>query len=72
MSVVHDQGFGAKMPTYATVLQLSNKISKFPVPPILRLPGFGSESRSEEYVETVELILQQHIVAAIKEISKSI
>ncbi|KAJ8522709.1 hypothetical protein ONZ45_g713 [Pleurotus djamor] len=68
MSILHDQAFGAKTPTYATVLQLDRKFRAFPVPPILQVAGFGqSESRPGGYPETVTLILQRHIVLAIRE-----
>lgn len=69
--MLHDQAFGAKMPTYATVLQLDRKMRAFPVPPILQVAGFGSsESRPGGYPETIMLTLQRHIVLAIREMSK--
>ncbi|KAF8661287.1 hypothetical protein AX16_001386 [Volvariella volvacea WC 439] len=68
MNLLHDQAFGAKMPTYATVLSLDRKMRAFPVPPILQVAGFGnSEPRSGGYPETVMLTLQRHIVLAIRE-----
>lgn len=72
MSVVHDQAFGAKNPSYATVLQLDRKLRGFPVPPILQVAGFGNtESRPGGFPpETVMLILQRHIVLAIRETSE--
>lgn len=72
MSVVHDQAFGAKTPTYATVLQLDRKLRAFPVPPNLQVAGFGNSSPSESrHQESVSLILQRHIVLALREMSKS-
>lgn len=71
MNLLHDQAFGAKMPTYATVLQLDRKMRAFPVPPILQVAGFGSsESRPGGYPDTIMLTLQRHIVLAIREMSK--
>ena len=70
MSVVHDQAFGAKTPTYATVLQLDRKLRAFPVPPNLQVAGFGNSSPPESrHQESVSLILQRHIVLAIREMS---
>jgi len=75
MSVVHDQAFGAKTPTYATVLQLDRKLRAFPVPPALQVVGFGSASAAPTdalYSESVMLMLQRHIVLAIREMSELI
>ncbi|KAF4610658.1 hypothetical protein D9613_006789 [Agrocybe pediades] len=70
MTLLHDQAFGAKMPTYATILQLDRKLRAFPVPPILQVAGFGnSEPRAGGYPETVMLTLQRHIVLAIREMN---
>jgi len=70
MSVVHDQAFGAKTPTYATVLQLDRKLRAFPVPPNLQVAGFGNSCPSESrHHESVSLILQRHIVLAIREMN---
>lgn len=72
MSVVHDQAFGAKTPTYATVLQLDRKLRAFPVPSNLQVAGFGNSSPPESHhQESVSLILQRHIVLAIREMSMS-
>lgn len=73
MSIMHDQAFGAKAPTYATVLQLDKKLRAFPVPPILQVSGFGSSdprAGASDYPESVALILQRHIVLAIREMSE--
>jgi hypothetical protein len=70
MSALHDQAFGAKTPTYATILQLDRKLRAFPVPPILQVAGFGSsEARPGGYPDTVMLTLQRHIVLAIREMN---
>ncbi|KAH9935858.1 uncharacterized protein BXZ73DRAFT_45387 [Epithele typhae] len=68
MNVVYDQAFGAKTPTYSTVLQLDRKLRGFPVPASLQIAGFGnSESRVGNFYESVPLILQRHLVLAIRE-----
>lgn len=70
MNLLHDQAFGAKTPTYATVLQLDRKMRAFPVPPVLQVAGFGSsEPRPGGFPETIMLTLQRHIVLAIREMS---
>ena len=73
MSIVHDQAFGAKTPSYQTILQLDRKLRAFPVPSALQVAGFGTsdvETR-RTYPETLSLIMQRHIVLAIREMSKS-
>ncbi|KAF9523061.1 fungal-specific transcription factor domain-containing protein [Crepidotus variabilis] len=70
MMALHEQAFGAKTPTYATVLQLDRKLRAFPVPPILQVAGFGSsEARPGGYPDTIMLTLQRHIVLAIREMN---
>lgn len=72
LSILHDQAFGAKNPTYTTVLQLDRKLRAFPVPPVLQVAGFGnSEPREGGFPETVMLTMQRHIVLAIRETSVS-
>ncbi len=71
MNLVYDQAFGAKTPTYSTVLQLDRKLRGFAVPASLQIAGFGnSESRAGQYYESVPLILQRHLVLAIRESSR--
>lgn len=73
MNSLHDQAFVAKMPTYATVLQLDRKLRAFPVPPILQIAGFGSsQPRQSGQPDTIMLTLQRHIVLAIRESSMSL
>ncbi|RPD64305.1 hypothetical protein L226DRAFT_460396 [Lentinus tigrinus ALCF2SS1-7] len=68
MNLVYDQAFGAKTPTYSTVLQLDRKLRGFTVPASLQIAGFGnSESRGGNFYESVPLILQRHLVLAIRE-----
>lgn len=77
MSIVHDQAFGAKTPSYQTILQLDRKLRAFPVPPVLQIAGFGNSGSNSESsgaafacADTLGLIMQRHIVLAIREMSK--
>lgn len=73
MGAVHDQVFGAKTPTYATILQLDRKLRAYQVPPALQIAGFGgtsSEPNLGTYPESIPLMLQRHIVLAIREMSQ--
>ncbi|THU88687.1 hypothetical protein K435DRAFT_761640 [Dendrothele bispora CBS 962.96] len=68
MNLLHDQAFGAKTPSYATVLQLDRKLRAFTVPSVLQVAGFGnSDSRPVDHQESIMLTLQRHIVLAIRE-----
>ena len=59
MNLVYDQVFGAKTPTYSTVLQLDRKLCGFTVPASLQIAGFGnSESRVGSLYECIPQILQ--------------
>jgi hypothetical protein len=72
MAAVHDQVFGARTPTYATILQLDRKLRAYQVPPALQIAGFGGTSSEPEivsYPESIPLMLQRHIVLAIREMS---
>jgi hypothetical protein len=72
MAAVHDQVFGARTPTYATILQLDRKLRAYQVPPVLQIAGFGSSSSEPplgSYPESTPLILQRHLVLAIREIN---
>ncbi|KAK0202818.1 fungal-specific transcription factor domain-containing protein [Desarmillaria ectypa] len=70
MNLLHDQAFGAKTPTYATILQLDRKLRAFPVPPVLQVAGFGSsEPRPGGFPQTIMLTLQRHVVLAIREMN---
>jgi len=72
MAAVHDQVFGARTPTYATILQLDRKLRAYQVPPALQIAGFGgtsSEPNLGSYPESTPLMLQRHIVLAIREMS---
>ncbi|KAH9946509.1 hypothetical protein B0H21DRAFT_693617 [Amylocystis lapponica] len=68
MGSVYDQAFGAKTPTYNTVLQLDRRLRSYPVPQLLQIAGFGSsDSRLDAYNDSVPLVLQRHTVLAIRE-----
>ncbi|EKM50390.1 uncharacterized protein PHACADRAFT_263672 [Phanerochaete carnosa HHB-10118-sp] len=67
MHQVYDQAFGAKTPTYSTLLQLDRKLRGFHVPPILQIAGFGSADARAGSYDSVPLILQRHLVLAIRE-----
>jgi hypothetical protein len=72
MAPVHDQVFGAKTPTYATILQLDRKLRAYQVPQALQIAGFGgtsSEPKLSPYPESIPLMLQRHIVLAIREMN---
>jgi hypothetical protein len=72
MAAVHDQVFGARTPTYATILQLDRKLRAYPVPQALQIAGFGgtsSEPNLGSYPESIPLMLQRHIVLAVREMS---
>ncbi|KAJ7594322.1 fungal-specific transcription factor domain-containing protein [Mycena floridula] len=72
LSIVHDQAFGARPPSYKTVLTLEKKVRLFYVPPSLQVPGFGGVSKSlgtEPEQPTTELTMQRYITFAIKEIT---
>lgn len=75
MSVVHDQAFGAKTPGYQTILALDRKLRAFVVPPVLQVAGFGGSSvgadgqASSGSADPLSLIMQRHIVLALREMS---
>lgn len=69
--MLHDEAFGSKVPTYANILKLDRQMRSYPVPTVLQVPGFGnSEPQNGSYGDTVELIMQRHIVLGIRETSK--
>ncbi|KIY52929.1 hypothetical protein FISHEDRAFT_69385 [Fistulina hepatica ATCC 64428] len=69
MSQLHDQAFNAKTPSYTKILQLDRKMRAFPVPQALQVVGFGGAGVQEGPSESVSLILQRHIVLAIREMN---
>ncbi|KAI0788807.1 fungal-specific transcription factor domain-containing protein [Abortiporus biennis] len=70
LSVVQEQAFGARSPSYKTIQDLDKKVRNFYVPPSLRVPGFGG-ARVELGMEPppIQLTMQRYIAFAIKEIS---
>ena len=70
LSVVHEQAFGARMPSYRAIQDLDKKVRNFYVPPSLRVPGFGGAKMDTELTYPIQLTMQQYIGFAIKEISE--
>lgn len=67
MNTVYDQAFGSKTPTHSTIMQMDRKLRSFPVPPLLQIAGFGSSESRMTHFDSVPLILQRHVVLAIRE-----
>ncbi len=71
LSIIHDQVFGARTPSYATVMELDKRVRAYYVPPSLQVPGFGGSSM---YVDgappSMQLTMQRHVILAIKETSE--
>lgn len=70
LSVVHEQAFGARMPSYRAIQDLDKKVRNFYVPPSLRVPGFGGAKMDTELTYPIQLTMQRYIGFAIKEISE--
>ncbi|GBE86510.1 hypothetical protein SCP_0903890 [Sparassis crispa] len=70
LNIVHEQAFGARVPSYRIIQNLDKKVREFYVPPSLRVPGFG-EAKLEMDTATapVELTMQRYIAFAIREIT---
>lgn len=69
LNPVHEQAFGARTPTYKTILELDKKVRNYPMPPSLRVPGFGGAKTMELEQPSVELTMQRHTAFSIKEIT---
>ncbi|KLO13295.1 hypothetical protein SCHPADRAFT_904359 [Schizopora paradoxa] len=68
LSIIHDQVFGARTPSYATVMELDKRVRAYYVPPSLQVPGFGGSSMYVDGVPpSMQLTMQQHVILAIKE-----
>ena len=69
---MHDQVFGARTPSYATVMELDKRVRSYYIPPSLQVPGFGGASMYTVGGElpSMSLTMQRHIILAIKEVSK--
>lgn len=69
-SLVHDQAFGAKTPSYSTIQELDIKVKNWYIPPSLQVPGFGNSKIGPELEQPpIELTMQRYIAFAIKEIT---
>ncbi|KAJ2923910.1 hypothetical protein H1R20_g13194, partial [Candolleomyces eurysporus] len=70
LSVVHDQAFGTRFPSYSVIQELDKKVRNWYVPPSLMVPGFGNSKIGMEVEQpSVELTMQRYISFAIKEIT---
>ncbi|EJD07477.1 uncharacterized protein FOMMEDRAFT_75316 [Fomitiporia mediterranea MF3/22] len=70
LSIVHDQVFGARTPSYATVTELDKRVRAYYIPPSLQVPGFGSAPMySASGDPPMALTMQRHIILAIKEVT---
>lgn len=70
LSVIHDQAFGARTPSYKSIQELDKKVRDFYVPPSLQVPGFGGSKIGIEVEQSsVERTMQRYVAFAIKEIS---
>ena len=72
LAIVHDQVFGARTPSYATVMELDKRVQKYYIPPSLQAPGFGGAPlyTAGEAPPSMKLTMQRYIILAIKEVSK--
>jgi hypothetical protein len=70
LSVAHDRVFGARTPNYKAVQEMDKKVREYPLPPSLRVPGFGGSKRGIEIEKpTLQLTMQRYVAFAIREIS---
>ncbi|KAK0467253.1 fungal-specific transcription factor domain-containing protein [Desarmillaria tabescens] len=70
LSIVHDQAFGARPPSYKTLQDLDRKVRSYYVPPSLQVPGFGGARMGPELEQpSTQLTMQRYIAFAIKEIT---
>lgn len=77
LSVVHDQAFGARTPSYKVIQDLDRKVRTWYVPPNLQVPGFSGSANSkiptgEVEQPSVQLTMQRYTAFAIKEMSEYI
>jgi hypothetical protein len=73
LSVVQDQAFGARTPSYRTIQELDKLVRAFYVPPSLQVPGFGGAKIGVEVEQpTTELTMQRYTAFSLKEISMCI
>ncbi|KAF5369213.1 hypothetical protein D9757_010030 [Collybiopsis confluens] len=71
LSLLMDQAFGARPPSYKIIQDMDKKVRNYYVPPSLQIPGFGGASvgRELEQQPTTELLMQRFIAFAIREIT---
>lgn len=67
LSLVHDQAFGARTPSYKVIQELDRKVRDFYTPPSLQVPGFGGPMAEIE-PSSPSLTMQRYIGLSIKEI----
>ncbi|KAH7873029.1 fungal-specific transcription factor domain-containing protein [Lentinula edodes] len=71
LSVVMEQAFGARPPSYKIIQDMDKKVRSYYVPPSLQIPGFGKTpiGRELEQQPSIQLIMQRYIAFAIREIT---
>ncbi|THH09731.1 hypothetical protein EW145_g1797 [Phellinidium pouzarii] len=72
LSIVHDQVFGARTPSYATVMELDKRVRSYYIPPSLQTPGFGGAYFSpggNNEPSSLQLTMQRYVILAIKEVT---
>ncbi|KAF8801279.1 hypothetical protein BYT27DRAFT_7235766 [Phlegmacium glaucopus] len=72
LSVVHDQAFGTRTPSYKVIQELDRKVRNWYMPPSLQVPGFGTATKlatTELEQPSVQLTMQRYVAFAIKEIT---
>ena len=52
-------------------MELDKKVRNWPIPPSMRVPGFGGAKMTELEQPSIELTMQRHTAFSIKEISTS-
>ncbi|KAI5122510.1 hypothetical protein M0805_001418 [Coniferiporia weirii] len=69
LSIVHDQVFGARTPSYATVMELDKRVRSYYIPPSLQVPGFGYSASGSSEPPSTQLTMQRYIILSIKEVT---
>ncbi|KAF9059484.1 hypothetical protein BDP27DRAFT_1238729 [Rhodocollybia butyracea] len=71
LSVVMEQAFGARPPSYKTMTEMDKKVRSYYIPPSLQIPGFGGSpiTLKLEPEPTIQLVMQRYITFAIREIT---
>ncbi|KZT70724.1 hypothetical protein DAEQUDRAFT_724848 [Daedalea quercina L-15889] len=68
-SVVHEQVFGARLPSHRQLMELDKKIREFYLPPSLRVRGFGGNKIESVTPPTYQQDLQSYCAFSIREIT---